>query len=323
MISARKKSKPITMLGVLVVLWGVFLLIEPRFITAENIRNLLRQASIIAIAAYAQTFVVITGGTDLSTGANAALTTMVTALVAKSSGVAAGFGVGLLTGTILGFINGVLVAYLKVPPFIATLGMFIYGRSLAWYVGGGLPIEMMPDGFQTIGAGYFLGIPIPVIIAVVLIIPIHLILSRSIFGRSLYALGGNETAARSSGINVKFYRMFAFVMSGFLGGLAGVVLASRANSGQPGIFPNLEFTAIAAVAIGGTTLGGGDGNVFKALIGTLIMSTINNGLNLANVSSNYQQVALGVIVLISLIINNIQSAQYKFVSKKKLFINTK
>jgi ribose transport system permease protein len=284
----------------------IFTLIEPRFLTGSNLSNLLRQSAILALAAFAQTLVIVSGGIDLSTGANAALVTMITAMVSKAYGIPLGFSAGLLLGSFLGLINGVLVAYFNIPPFIATVGMFIYARSFAWYIGGGLPIELMPPGYEFLGSGYIVGIPMSIIVVLAFLPIVHFLLSNTQFGRYLYAIGGNENASHLSGVRVKRYRMLAYVLSGFLAGVTGLVLTSRVISGQPGIATGLEFQAIAAVAIGGVSLGGGEGNVFRAMIGTLIMSTISNGLNLANVSSYYQQIALGIIMVLAVAIDNIQ-----------------
>jgi ribose transport system permease protein len=284
----------------------IFTLIEPRFLTGSNLSNLLRQSAILALAAFAQTLVIVSGGIDLSTGASAALVTMITAMVSKAYGIPLGFSAGLLLGSFLGLINGVLVAYFNIPPFIATVGMFIYARSFAWYIGGGLPIELMPPGYEFLGSGYIVGIPMSIIVVLAFLPIVHFLLSNTQFGRYLYAIGGNENASHLSGVRVKRYRMLAYVLSGFLAGVTGLVLTSRVISGQPGIATGLEFQAIAAVAIGGVSLGGGEGNVFRAMIGTLIMSTISNGLNLANVSSYYQQIALGIIMVLAVAIDNIQ-----------------
>lgn len=316
----RRALETLIMPFFLVFLAMSFTLIEPRFLTASNFSNLLRQAAILGLAAFAQTLVIVSGGIDLSTGANAALVTMITAMVSKAYGIPMGFSAGLLLGTSLGLINGVLVAYFKIPPFIATVGMFIYARSFAWYIGGGLPIEMMPPGYEFLGGGFLAGIPMPIIVALALLPIIHFILSKTQFGRYLYAIGGNENASRLSGVRVKRYRMLAYVLSGFLAGVTGLVLTSRVISGQPGIATGLEFQAIAAVAIGGVSLGGGEGNVFRAMIGTLIISTINNGLNLANVSSYYQQMALGIIMVVAVAIDNIQRGRLTipFIHKRRL-----
>lgn len=303
---ARRTLEILIMPIVLLLLGTIFYLIEPRFLSISNLTNLLRLAAILSLAAFAQLIVVVSGGVDLSTGANVALVSMIAALVSKEYGVMAGFSMGILLGTFLGLINGVLVAYLKIPPFIATLGMFTYGRALAWYIGGGLPIELLPKGYEFLGGGFLLGIPMPIIVTMIFLPVVHLTLTNTKLGRSWYAIGGNQKAAHLSGIQVNRYRMLAFVMSGFLAGVTGIIFSSRVISGQPGLATGLEFKAIAAVAIGGVSLAGGEGNVLNALVGTLIMSTIDNGMNLANISTYYQQMTLGVIMVIAVAIDNLQ-----------------
>lgn len=313
---ARRTIEIFIMPIVLLLLAAIFYLIEPRFLTGSNLTNLLRQAAILGLAALAQLIVVVSGGVDLSIGANVALVSMISALVSKEFGVIAGFSAGILMGTFLGLINGVLVAYFKIPPFIVTLGMFTYGRALAWYIGGGLPIEMLPKGYEFLGGGFLFGIPMPIIVTLIFLPVVHFLLTNTKFGRSLFAIGGNQKAAHLSGVQVNRYRMMAFVMSGFLAGVTGIVFSSRVISGQPGLAIGLEFKAIAAVAIGGISLAGGEGSVLSALIGTLIMSTIDNGMNLANISSYYQQMVLGVIMVIAVAIDNIQRGRIRLLITK-------
>ena len=315
---ARRTIEIFIMPIILLLLVAIFYLIEPRFLTGSNLTNLLRQAAILGLAAFAQLIVIVSGGIDLSTGANIALVSMISALVSKEYGVMAGFTMGVLLGTFLGLVNGVLVAYLKIPPFIVTLGMFTYGRAMAWYIGGGLPIEMLPKGYEFLGGGFFYGIPMPIIVALIFLPFVHFLLTNTKLGRSWYAIGGNQKAAHLSGVQVSRYRMLAFVMSGFLAGVAGIVFSSRVISGQPGLATGLEFKAIAAVAIGGVSLAGGEGTVLNALVGTLIMSTIDNGMNLANISSYYQQMVLGVIMVIAVAIDNIQRGRIRLPLNKIL-----
>jgi ribose/xylose/arabinose/galactoside ABC-type transport system permease subunit len=293
-------------LGILLVLCVVITIFQPRFASISNLTNVLRQGAVLALATFGQTIVVIAGGIDLSMGSLAALVSMITALAAKQWGVAPGFASGLALAAFLGGINGVLVSKLKVPPFIATVGMLTYGAGLAQYIGGGLPIEFVPDGFQFVGGGYAGPIPMPVIVALVVAIVVHFFLTRTTAGRYIYFLGGNPEAARYSGVNVDRYRLLAYVLSGLLAGAAAIVLSSRVNSGQPSIDPTLPFEAIAAVAVGGISTGGGEGNLGKAVIGVLIITCVSNGLNLANVSSYIQQMTIGAVMVLAVAIDNIQ-----------------
>ncbi len=293
-------------LGILLAVCVVITLFQPRFASIPNLINVFRQAAVLALATYGQTVVIISGGIDLSMGSLAALVSMVTAMAAKEWGVVPGFATGLALAAFLGGINGLLVSKLKVPAFIATVGMLTYAAGLAQYIGGGLPIEFVPDGFQFIGGGYAGPIPMPVIVAVVVLVLVHLVLTRTTAGRYIYFLGGNPEAARYSGVNVDRFRMLAYVLSGLLAGMAAIVLSSRVNSGQPAINPALPFEAIAAVAVGGISTGGGEGNLGKALVGVLIITAVTNGLNLANVSSYVQQMAIGAVMVLAVAIDNVQ-----------------
>ncbi|MHB0871185.1 MAG: ABC transporter permease [Chloroflexota bacterium] len=293
-------------LGILLALCAIITLFQPRFATVPNLVNVFRQASVLALATYGQTIVIITGGIDLSLGSLAALVSMVTALSAIQWGVVPGFAVGLALAAFLGLVNGVLVSKLKVPAFIATVGMLTYAAGMAQYIGGGLPIEFMPPGFGFIGGGHWGPIPMPVVVAAVVLVLTHLFLKRTTAGRYLYFLGGNPEAARYSGVDVDRFRMMAYVLSGLLAGIASIVLSSRVNSGQPAISPTLPFEAIAAVAVGGISTGGGEGNLGKAVVGVLIISVVTNGLNLANVSSYVQQMVIGAVMVLAVAIDNIQ-----------------
>jgi ribose/xylose/arabinose/galactoside ABC-type transport system permease subunit len=241
---------------------------------------------------------------------------MVTAMAAKEFGIAPGFLCGLLVGCILGGINGSLVGWFRIPAFIATAGMFTYARALAWWLGGGLPVEFLPSGFEFLGNGRVFGIPMPVVTVAILLIPVHLLLTRTTLGRYLYSIGGNKEAARLSGVRTAPYKLLAFVISGLFGAIAGIVLSSRIVAGHPGIAVGLEFQAIAAIAIGGVSLGGGEGNVFRAIIGAIIIGVIANGMNLANISTYFQQMAFGLIVVVSTVIDVAQRRRAQIGQKK-------
>lgn len=293
-------------LGILIALCIVITLFQPRFATIPNLINVFRQAAVLALATFGQTVVIISGGIDLSMGSLAALVSMVTAISAKEWGTGTGFATGLALAAFLGLINGFLVSKLKVPAFIATVGMLTYAAGIAQYIGGGLPVEFVPSSYQFVGGGYAGPIPMPVIVAAVVGVIVHLFLTRTTAGRYIYFLGGNPEAARYSGVNVDRFRMLAYVLGGLLAGTAAIVLSSRVSSGQPNLNPTLPFEAIAAVAVGGISTGGGEGNLGKAVVGVLIITVVTNGLNLANVSSYVQQMAIGAVMVLAVAIDNIQ-----------------
>jgi ribose/xylose/arabinose/galactoside ABC-type transport system permease subunit len=270
----------------------------PNFLTTGNLINVARQIAINGILAVGVTFVLLTGGVDLSLGS----------VVALAGVVAAGFAhpgqypvvvpvlMGVLAGTACGAANGLVVTRGGVAPFIATLGMMTVARGLALVASGGRPVSDMSPGLTRL-AGDLFGLPVPVLILAVVSVASWAFLANMRLGRYLYAVGGNENAARAAGIGVGRVKMFAYTLCGSLAGLAGVVLAARVTTGQPNAGVGYELDAIAAVVIGGTSLSGGTGGVGGTLLGALLMGVINNGLDLLGVSSYYQQIIKGVIIV--------------------------
>lgn len=286
-------------ISILAILSIILSIIEPRFLSPYNLRNVLRLSAILSLVAYGEAIVIIGGGIDLSIGSIAAVASILTAMAARSVGIVPGFACGILTGALLGTINGVLISRFRLPAFIATFGMLVYAEGIANYISRGAPIEFMPEGFGVLGSGYLGPIPIPIIISVIVFILAHVMLSKTPFGRYLYAIGGNEKAAWLSGINVKRYRLLAYTISGLLAGLAAVVLTSRINSGQSNLAPSLPFDAIAAAAVGGLSMRGGYGKIYQPVLGATIISVANNGLNLLNISSYIQMIVIGGVILIA------------------------
>jgi len=213
------------------------------------------------------------------------------------------FGAGIAVGALCGLINGALIAGFRIPPFIATLGMMTAARGVALIYSNGRPISGLTDEFNYIGQGSVLGIPIPIIVLAVVAIAAHLMLHNTRFGRHVYALGGNEQAARVSGLNLTRIKILIYVFAGALAGLGGLVLSARIGSGQPTLGQGAELDAIAAAVIGGTSFAGGIGTIWGTLVGALIIGVINNGLDLLNVSPFSQQVVKGVIIVIAIIID--------------------
>lgn len=293
-------------ISILAILSIFFSIMEPRFLSPYNLRNVLRLSAILSLVAYGEAIVLISGGIDLSVGSIAAVASVLTAMVARSVGIVPGYACGILTGALMGTINGVLISRFRLPAFIATFGMLVYAEGIANYISRGAPIEFMPEGFGVLGSGYWGPIPIPIIISVVVFIFAHVMLTKTPFGRYLYAIGGNEKAAWLSGINVKRYKLLAYTISGLLAGLAAVVLTSRINSGQSNLAPSLPFDAIAAAAVGGLSMRGGSGKIYQPVLGATIISVANNGLNLLNISSYVQMIVIGGVILIAVSWDNLR-----------------
>jgi len=286
------------LVGLLVLCVAMFVA-TPDFLTPNNLLNVGIQASVVAILAFGQTFVIVTAGIDLSVGSVAALSAMVAAFTGQSWGmlplVALLFG--LLTGLAAGMVSGAATAYGKLPPFIATLAMLSVGRGLTLVVSNGIPIPT-PSVITWLG-GSVGPIPIPVVVLVVMGAIGWFILNRLSIGRAMYAVGGNLEAARLSGIPVKRVLVTVYALSGIFAGVAGLVLSGRLASAQPQAATGYELDAIAAVVIGGASLAGGVGRISGTLIGALVLAVIRNGLNLLNVSAFWQQVIIGLVIAVA------------------------
>ena len=287
--------------GLLLVILFVGLalsLLTDTFLSVANFTNVARQISINGILAVGVTFVLLTAGVDLSLGSVVALSGVACATFAHPGdhSVFVPIAVGLLTGAACGLVNGVLVTRGGVAPFIVTLGMMTIARGLALIVSGGRPVADMSNELTAL-AGDFLGVPIPVICFAGVAFAAWFFLRNFRLGRHIYAVGGNENAARAAGVPVEKVKLFAYGLCGLLTGLAGVVLAARITTGQPNAGQAYELDAIAAVVIGGTSLAGGVGTITGTLLGVLLIGVINNGLDLMGVSSYYQAVIKGVIIV--------------------------
>ncbi|MCP1144402.1 ribose ABC transporter permease [Lysinibacillus endophyticus] len=295
----------------LILLIIVVSILNPSFLSIANIFNVLRQVSISAIIAFGMTFVILTGGIDLSVGSTLALTGAVAAsLLAGGMDPFLTMGIALLLGLILGMVNGVIITKGKVAPFIATLATMTIYRGLTLVYTEGRPISGLGDhySFQLFGKGYFLGFPVPVVTMVIAFIILWFILQKTTFGRRVYAVGGNEEAAKLSGINADRVKIAVYAITGFLAALSALILTSRLNSAQPTAGESYELDAIAAVVLGGTSLNGGKGWIFGTLIGALIIGVLNNGMNLIGVSSFWQQVVKGIVILLAVLMDRKKSA---------------
>lgn len=288
--------------GILIALLVICIILSfatPYFFTAQNLVIVLRQVSINGILAIGVTFVIIAGGIDLSLGSVIALTGVIAASFAHPNTypVIIPILLAILAGVLIGAINGLTITLGKVAPFIVTLGMMTIARGLALVLSNGRPVTNLSPSFNFIGGGDIFGIPVPILIFALVIIISSVILKYTRVGRYVYAVGGNENAAKASGILVNRVKLFAYIMCSGLAALAGIVLASRITTGQPNAGIAYELDAIAAVVIGGTSLLGGRGSIAGTVIGVLIIGVINNGLDLLNVSSYYQQIIKGVIIV--------------------------
>lgn len=276
------------------------------FLTTTNIINILRQVSIIGIVSIGMSFVIMTGGIDLSIGSIMALSAVVATSFAKVDSSYSLFIpviVGIMVGLACGLTNGILVAKWRVSPFIATLGMMTAARGLAMVYTEGRPVIGLSDSYNSIGSGSFLNLPIPIIIFVAIVLIGTFLLNFTVFGRYVFATGGNEQAAKLSGIRVTSIQIGVYAIAGILAGVGGMILSSRIMSGSPVLGQGYELDAIAAVVIGGTSLLGGVGSIMGTVVGVLIIGVMNNGLDLLNVSSYYQQILKGAIIVIAILLD--------------------
>ncbi|MEU2068817.1 MULTISPECIES: ABC transporter permease/substrate-binding protein [Streptomyces] len=294
-------------LSALVVLVVAMSLLSGDFLTTQNLLNVGVQAAVTAILAFGVTFVIVSAGIDLSVGSVAALSATVLAWSATSAGVPVVLAVVLavLTGIACGFVNGALVSYGKLPPFIATLAMLSIARGLSLVISQGSPIAF-PESVSVLGDTLGGWLPVPVLVMIAMGLITALILGRTFIGRSMYAIGGNEEAARLSGLRVKRQKIVIYALSGLFAAVAGIVLASRLVSAQPQAAQGYELDAIAAVVIGGASLAGGVGKASGTLIGALILAVLRNGLNLLSVSAFWQQVVIGVVIALAVLLDTLR-----------------
>jgi len=292
-----------------IVMVIVLSLISDRFLTTSNVLNVLRQISVNAIIAFGMTVVIIGAGIDLSVGSMLALVGVIAAMLVTTTNVPVVIVllIALAVGGGLGLLNGLIVGYAGVAPFIVTLAGLTIFRGMTLVLTDGRPISGLPPLFSKLGYGTFLGIPMPVWIMLAVLLLSYVLLRHTSIGRSIYAVGGNPEAARLSGIPVRRVLTFTYVYSGLTVAVAAMVLTGRLNSAQPTAGQSFELDAIAAVVVGGTSLFGGRGSVWGTLVGALIIGVINNGMNLLNVSGFYQQIVKGGVILAALLIDRVLS----------------
>jgi putative xylitol transport system permease protein len=306
---SQNKKKILTILSdygiffVFLFLVIVLAIAKPNFLRPQNIMNVLRQTSINGLLSIGMTFVILTGGIDLSVGSMLAFGGVVAASFASDAMGGSiqpplmAAGIGLVAGLVLGAFNGVLIAKWRVPAFVVTLGMLSIARGLTFIYTDGMPIPRIDPSFLVFGQGVIFGIPLPVIIFAIVYLIAWIILYKTRYGRYVYAVGGNEKSAKVSGVNTRLIVFSVYAISGLLSALGGIILTARTTAGLPQAGQAYELDAIAAVVIGGTSLSGGQGALSGTIIGALLIGVINNGLDLIGVSSYYQQVIKGAIII--------------------------
>jgi ribose transport system permease protein len=284
-----------------IVLGALLTLASPYFLTTGNLSNVLVQASVIALLAGGQTFVILTAGVDLAVGALTALAGAVAWHVMLKMGVDPYMAMlmALAIGAAVGLFNGYLVAFVGIPSFIVTLGGLTLWRGLAFESTGGFDNAGLPDPFPFLGYGQVLGIPMPTVIMIVFYVAMAFVLSSTKLGRYVYAIGSNEMGARQVGINIRWYKLGVYVLSGLACALAAIVLMARMDSSSGKMAQNFELDAIAAVILGGTSLFGGRGSIWGSLLGAILITMIRNGMNLLEISQFKQMMAIGAVVIVA------------------------
>ena len=292
-----------TVIG-LVVLCAILWILTPYFLTVSNLLNVAEQTSINAIVAVGMTFVILSAGIDLSVGSIVAFAGVVLGLALRGDQpLAVALALALATGVVCGLVNGLLVSVGDLPPFIVTLGTMSIARGAALLVTEGRPISGFAPSFRVLATGRVGFVPAPVIATAVVYLAAHVALTRTTFGRYVYAIGGNEEATRLSGVAVRFHKAMIYAVSGLMSAIAAVILTARLNSAQPIAGMMYELDAIAATVIGGTSLMGGDGTLAGTLVGALIMGVLRNGLNLLGVSSFLQQIVIGGVIVVAVLLD--------------------
>ena len=295
-----KNWNDMAILGIFAILVVGLTILKPVFLTPDNLINVIRQVSITAIIGIGMTFVLISGEIDLSVGSIAALSGIIVTISLKD-------GLPMAAGALCGLANGSIHVYARIPSFIVTMGMLNIARGLVLVITNSYPVTGLPDSFKVIGRGYVGFLPVPVIIMLICYVLGYVVLKYIKFGRSIFAIGGNIEAARLSGISVNRNKILIYVLCGVTAAIGGIVLASRMFSGQPSAGDGLELNAIAACVIGGTSTTGGKGRIWGTFLGALIMGIITNGMNLLNISTNWQLIVQGAIIIIAVGLDRIKN----------------
>ncbi|REF36585.1 ABC transporter permease [Thermasporomyces composti] len=299
----RRQFQQLLAFASLLVIVIFFSVVNPHFSSRSNLTGILESTTVVGILALGTTFVIITGGIELSLGTGMTLTAVLTGIFLVHLGLPLPVGVlcGILSGALIGFINGTTIAFLGIPPFIATLATMLIAEGLALVISGAAPIYFSEvAGFTGIARGTLIPwLPNGVLILFVLTVIAAIVLNKTLLGRYTFAIGSNEEAAKISGVNVRRWKIAVYTLSGAFMGVAGLVLAARLNSAQPALGVGYELQAIAAVVIGGTSLQGGKGSILGTLIGALIVGTVTNGLRIMSVEPEWQTVIIGIVILLA------------------------
>jgi ribose transport system permease protein len=295
--------KYISLFGLLLICI-IIAFVSPRFLTVSNVLNILTQVSVNAILAIGMSFVILTGGIDLSVGSILAITGAVVATFAKSGGnIFPGIMAAIIIGGVIGLFNGLIVSKGKVQAFIVTLATMTIFRGVTYVFTNGDPISGLGNNISFIGNNSLFGIPIPIFLILIVLLIAWYALNQTRFGRYVYALGGNEDSARLSGINTNKIKTLVYVISGITAAIGGIIVTSRIGSASPNAGTGFELDAIAAVVLGGTSLAGGEGKITGTIIGALIIGVLNNGLNLMSVSPFYQLIVKGAVILLAVLLD--------------------
>jgi ribose transport system permease protein len=298
-------QKSFLLLALIAVFLGMGLL-EPRFLSLANLVNIARQISIDLIIAVGMTFCMVTGGFDLSVGSVGVMSGCLTAIVMLASGnVSLGLFCGLACGTLAGWVNGFTISKIKVNPLVTTLGMMVAARGVALIMTGGDVIMNLPPAFNFIGVGFIARVPVPILIALATLLLGALVLAKTRYGLNCYAVGGNYDAAKLAGLKNDRVIMIAYTVQGLLAALGGIVLSARVVSAQPALMHDTALYVIAAVVVGGTRLGGGAGTMGGTLLGVILIGALFNGLNIIGVGYEWQQVVIGLIIVIAVAVDNL------------------
>jgi ribose transport system permease protein len=307
-LSVLARSRESAIFLALVLIMIVIGIVAPRFVSGSNLYLVSRQIALVAIVAFGELFVILTGGIDLSVGSIMALAGMATAWAfGVGVPVPAAVAFGLLVGLAMGAVNGALVAYARIAPFIVTLGMLSFASGLVLGLTKGWPITNIPASFLSVGQGSLLELPVPVWIALAVAVVAHVMLTQTAFGRRTYAIGGNEQATFLSGIDVRRIKFFLYVIAAGCAAVTGIIMVARLNSAQADTGRGWELDAIAAAVIGGASLAGGSGSVLGVAIGACIMGVIRNGLVLMRVSPYWQNAIIGLIIVLAAVLDRIKA----------------
>lgn len=306
-------------LWVLVVQFAVFSLLVPNFFAVSNFENILRVSSILMLASLGQAIAIILAGVEFSVGSAVALCSIVAVFAVQSVSVPMAFAAGFVIVLVIGAINGTLIAYAKLPPFLATLAMLMLVHGVASLAVGGLPIEApVSESFYWMGRGKAFGIPVPILLAAFGLVVHYILLSKTTFGRQIYLVGSNERAAHLSGIAVNRIKFLGYVAAAGFVAVSGLILTSRVASGQPNLIPNLPFETISACAVGGLSLAGGRGSTLQVLVGVLIIAMLNNSIVLLNLPTAFQLAVLGFVIIAAVVLQTTPD-RFSFLSMRAAF----